>query len=113
VIAGIRPEHFDDARLAGAGAEGLRFRTQVVVVESLGSEEYVFFDVNAHAEAAALRELAEDAGLDDVPGHGGGQEVVARVDAASRATAGGEIELLLDTTQVKLFDPTSGASLVR
>jgi len=113
VIAGIRPEHFDDARLAGAGAEGLRLRTQVAVVESLGSEEFVFFDVQAHAEADALRELAEDAGLDDVPTHGGGQEVVARVDAASQATAGTEIELVLDTTQVKLFDPTSGASLVR
>jgi multiple sugar transport system ATP-binding protein len=113
VIAGIRPEHFDDARLAGADVEGLRFRTQVAVVESLGSEEFVFFDVQAHAEADALRELAEADGLDDVPTHGGGQEVVARVDAASQATAGAEIELLLDTTQIKLFDPTSGASLIR
>ena len=49
VIAGIRPEHFDDARLAGPDAPGLRFRTKVAVVESLGSEEFVFFDVNAHA----------------------------------------------------------------
>jgi multiple sugar transport system ATP-binding protein len=111
VIAGIRPEHFDDARLAGAEAAGLRFRAKIEVVESLGAEEYVFFDVKAHAESESLRELAEDAGLDDIPRHGDRQEVVARVDATSQARTGAELELLLDTSHLKLFDPSSGASL--
>jgi multiple sugar transport system ATP-binding protein len=113
VIAGIRPEHLDDARLAGPDAPGLRFAARVAVVESMGAEEYVFFDVDAHAEAAALRELAADAGLDDVPSHGDRQEVVARVDATSGARPGEEIELILDTARLQLFDAAGGRSLAR
>ncbi len=111
VIAGVRPEHFDDARLAGPDAPGLRFSTKIAVVESLGSEEFVFFDVNAHLEGDALRDMARDAGLDDVPTHGDTETLCARIDAASQARAGAELELLLDTSQVKLFDPATGAAL--
>ena len=111
VIAGVRPEHFDDARLAGPDAPGLRFSTKIAVVESLGSEEFVFFDVNAHVDADALRDIARDAGLDDVPTHGDTETLCARIDAASQAHAGAELELLLDTSQVKLFDPATGAAL--
>ena len=111
MIAGVRPEHFDDARLAGPDAPGLRFSTTIAVVESLGSEEFVFFDVNAHVDADALRDIARDAGLDDVPTHGDTETLCARIDAASQAHAGAELELLLDTSQVKLFDPANGAAL--
>jgi multiple sugar transport system ATP-binding protein len=113
VIAGVRPEHFEDARLAPPDEPGLRFRTKVAVVESLGAEEFVFFDINAHAEADALRELAQDAGLDDVPTHGDSATLCARIDAASQASPGAELELLLDTTNIKLFDQATGASLTR
>jgi multiple sugar transport system ATP-binding protein len=108
---GVRPEHFEDARFAPSEAPGLRFRATVAVVESMGAEEYVFFDVAGQAEAPDLRELAADAGLDDLPSHGGAQEVVARVDGASEARAGAELELLLDTSHIKLFDTTTGAAL--
>jgi hypothetical protein len=37
--------------------------------------------------------------------------VVARLDADSRATAGGELEMVLDCTTIKLFDPDGGRSL--
>jgi multiple sugar transport system ATP-binding protein len=111
VIAGVRPEHFEDARFVPSDALGLRFRAKVAVVESMGAEEYVFFDVAGHADAPGLKELARDAGLDDVPSHGGTQEVVARVDGASAARAGHEIELVLDTSHIKLFDTASGAGL--
>jgi hypothetical protein len=36
-LAGVRPEHFEDAQLPDAG--GLRFRARVDVVESMGSEQ--------------------------------------------------------------------------
>src|ERR671939_31897 len=44
VIAGVRPEHFEDA---GVEREhpGLRFSAQPSVVESMGSELYAYFDV--------------------------------------------------------------------
>jgi multiple sugar transport system ATP-binding protein len=113
VIVGIRPEHFEDAAVAGTDAPGMRFDAKVAVVESMGSELYVYFDVSSAAHSAELNELARDAGLDDVPAHGAKDEtqVVARLDAASRAQAGEEVELLLDSEQIKLFDPTDGRTL--
>jgi multiple sugar transport system ATP-binding protein len=115
VIVGIRPEHFEDAALAGAGASGMRFRAKAAVVESMGSERYAYFDVRNAMQSAELNEIARDAGLDDVPGQGAKDEtqVVARLDAASGAHPGEEIDLLLDTEQIKLFDPADGRSLTR
>jgi multiple sugar transport system ATP-binding protein len=116
VIAGIRPEHFEDAHVAGDGGAGMRFGAKVAVVESMGSELYVYFDVEAKgAESAELTELAKDAGMEDLPSHGSGDstQVVARLDAESSANAGAEVELLLDTEEIKLFDPSDGSALGR
>jgi multiple sugar transport system ATP-binding protein len=107
VIAGIRPEYFEDASIA---ANGLRFKAKLDVVESMGSELYVYFDAHAgelHSEQ--LDELAADAGLEEVPG--AGTQVVARLDATSAAKAGAELDLSLDTSQIKLFDPEGGRAL--
>jgi multiple sugar transport system ATP-binding protein len=109
VIAGMRPEHFEDARISAG--PGLRFRTRVTVVESMGSELYAYFDTPAgEVHSAQLDELAQDAGMDDVPG--AGAQLVARLSAASLAEAGAETELVLDTTQIKVFDRESGRNLV-
>ena len=72
-----------------------------------------YFDVETKQEMESddLAELAKDAGMEDLPSGGAGQHVVARLDSDSKATAGGEIELVLDTTQIKLFDPDGGRSL--
>ena len=42
---------------------------------------------------------------------GGTSSVVARLDAHSAAEHGREVELVLDTSQIKLFDPDGGRSL--
>jgi multiple sugar transport system ATP-binding protein len=113
VIVGIRPEAFEDAAVETNPAfEHLKFRTNVDVVESMGSELFVYFDVQGeNIDASELAELAKDAGMEDLPSRGGGQQVVARLDAASKARAGSEVELVLDTTGIKLFDPDGGRSL--
>jgi len=111
VIVGIRPEHFEDAHIAGEGLKGVRFRAKVEVVESMGSELYVYFDLAGGAQSDQLNELARDAQLEDLPKHGSATTVVARLDAASKATKGQEIELMLETDEIKLFDPQSGESL--
>ena len=112
VIAGVRPEHFEDAEVE-PDKPGLRFRAPVAVVESMGSELYAYFDVKAdHVESAELVELAEDAGLSDLPSHGDDkQQMVARLASASKAAPGAEIEMVLDVSQIQLFDPQSGRSL--
>jgi multiple sugar transport system ATP-binding protein len=110
VIAGLRPEHFEDARLSGDAA-GLRFRARLDVVESMGSELYAYFDAHGgELRSAELDELAQDAGMDDVPSSG--SEIVARLSAGSRARAGDDVELVVDTTMMQLFDRTSGRSLL-
>jgi multiple sugar transport system ATP-binding protein len=114
VIVGMRPEHFEDAAVEDEHANRMKFRTRLDVVESMGSELYVYFDVQTGEElhTADLDELAADAGMEDLPSHGEGQQVVARLSAESRATPGAEVELSLDTSQIKLFDAGSGRSLV-
>ena len=113
VIVGIRPEHFEDAAVAGEAIKGLRFRAKVDVVESMGSELYVYFDLaTEQAESQQLEELARDAQLEDLPKHGeSATTVVARLDAASKAAAGAEIDLVLESEEIKLFDPKDGTSL--
>ena len=113
VVVGIRPEHFEDAAVAGEAIKGLRFRAKVDVVESMGSELYVYFDLATdQAESQQLEELARDAQLEDLPKHGGSATtVVARLDAASKAAAGAEIDLVLEGEEIKLFDPKDGTSL--
>jgi multiple sugar transport system ATP-binding protein len=115
VIAGVRPEHFEDAALVGEdAARGLHFRAKVDVVESMGSEVYVYFPIEGGqmVDSAELRELAKDAGAEDVPSAaGGGAQVIARLDAATKATAEHEIELVLDTNEIKLFDTAGGRAL--
>jgi multiple sugar transport system ATP-binding protein len=112
VIAGIRPEHFEDARFGEDLDGSMRFKANIDVVESMGSELYAYFDIKGAEEVRSeqLDELAADAGMDDVPG-GGASHVVARLDARSDADHGREVELVLDTSQIKLFDPDGGRSL--
>ena len=51
--------------------------------------------------------------MEDLPQHGDGaaQQVVARLDAASRARPGEKVEMVLDTRHIQLFDPNGGQSL--
>jgi multiple sugar transport system ATP-binding protein len=114
VIAGVRPEHFEDA-VVEPDKPGLRFTAPVSVVESMGSELFAYFDVqSAGVQSKELTELAADAGVADLPQHGGDEQtIVARLDAASRARPGEETNMVLDVEHIHLFDPTNGQSLSR
>jgi multiple sugar transport system ATP-binding protein len=113
VIAGVRPEHFEDAAIEPDRPGLHKFKARIDVLESMGSELYAYFDIETGQELESddLAELAKDAGMEDLPSGGANQHVVARLDSDSKATAGGEIELVLDTTTIKLFDPDGGRSL--
>jgi multiple sugar transport system ATP-binding protein len=114
VVVGMRPEHFEDAAIEEHDLPNrTRFRVKADVVESMGSEKYMYFDVAAQElHTAELDELAADAGMEDLPSHGGGQQIVARLSAESPVCPGDEIELSLDTSQIKLFATEDGRSLV-
>ncbi len=114
LIAGIRPEDFEDASLAGDGAEGgATFTTKADVVEWMGAELYAHFSIERQGiESEELAELAQAAGTTDVPSHGGEEDrVVARLDSASQAREGKEIKLWVDAAKVQLFDPKTGHNI--
>ncbi len=115
LIAGIRPEHFEDASLVGEARErGSTFRANIDVLESLGSELYAHFKVSSDAtiESAELRELAQDAGGGEIPMEGDEGSIVARLDPGSKVKQGGETELWVDATRLQLFDPEDGRNLM-
>ena len=108
VVAGIRPEHFEDAALVDdhARAAGATLTVDVDVVESMGSDKYVYFDLAGPAvESAELEELATDAGAT-------GTQFVARVAAESKVTRGAKLELWFDPNRVAVFDQETGANLI-
>jgi multiple sugar transport system ATP-binding protein len=114
LIAGIRPENFEDASLVGdARHRGSVFRAHIEVLESLGSELYAHFTVTSdqQIESAELRELAEDVGGGEVPMAGEEGRIVARLEPASQVKVGQEAELWVDASKVHLFDPADGRNL--
>jgi multiple sugar transport system ATP-binding protein len=115
LIAGIRPENFEDAALVGDDVRdrSATFRTKIELVESMGSEIYAHFTVTSDQEldSEELRELAQDAGATEVPGGGESGDVVARLSAESTVRQGEESELSIDSSHIQLFDPDDGSSL--
>ena len=114
LIAGIRPEHFEDASLVGDALDrGITFTANIEVLESMGAELYAHFTVASDAtiESQELRELAEDAGGGEVPMAGEQGRIVARLDPASDVSVGKEAELFVDATRLHLFDPENGINL--
>ncbi|WP_326545733.1 sn-glycerol-3-phosphate ABC transporter ATP-binding protein UgpC [Mycolicibacterium sp. ND9-15] len=107
VIAGIRPEHFEDAAVLDGYARirALTFDVKVDMVESLGADKYLHFKTEgAGARSAQLAELAAESGI-------GENEFVARISAESTARRGDTIQLAFDTSKLVVFDPESGRNL--
>jgi multiple sugar transport system ATP-binding protein len=112
VIVGIRPEHFEDAALVPADllAKGLVFSATIEVIESLGSDKFIYFTEQlGEAHVAELEELARDSGRADAAG--ATETVVARLDPASRINEGESARLWVDVRKLHVFDPASGRNL--
>jgi multiple sugar transport system ATP-binding protein len=113
VIVGVRPENFEDATLVSPdnGGHGITFRATIDVVESMGSDVFVYFTYgrDSGVNSAELEELAADAGRDDTGGKG--DTIVARLDAATQVHEGAEAELWVDARAVHVFDPATGRNL--
>jgi multiple sugar transport system ATP-binding protein len=106
VIAGIRPERFRES--GGSDRASGRFGARPEVIEWLGADLFVHFDVDAAAGgklAALQRELELDAG------HDGCLRLVGRVDADSRVREGERVELFIDPEGILLFDAQTGERL--
>jgi multiple sugar transport system ATP-binding protein len=112
VIAGLRPEDFEDAALVQDRSRGTTFTARIDVLESMGSEFYAYFAVESEkVDSAELDEIARDAGAAALPNDGGTQ-VVARLDAASGVRQRQELELSFNSEHLHLFDSETGQSLL-
>ncbi|MEV1329353.1 sn-glycerol-3-phosphate ABC transporter ATP-binding protein UgpC [Micromonospora costi] len=112
LILGVRPEHFEDAALIDdeTRRRGLEFEAPVEIVESMGSDKYVYFTVEGErASAAELEELAADAGAADFTG--AGASLVTRLSAESPVTEGETRRVWFNLEKIHLFDPSNGRNL--
>jgi multiple sugar transport system ATP-binding protein len=115
VVAGLRPEHFEDASLVPDRSRGVTFKAKIDVLESMGSEFYAYFMVESgQVSSHELDELAADSGGADLPSSTqGGVQITARLAAESRVRQGAESELWFDSRHLHLFDAESGRNLAR
>ncbi|GIE99748.1 ABC transporter ATP-binding protein [Paractinoplanes rishiriensis] len=111
LILGIRPEHFEDANLVEDThrAKGYEFTLPVDLVESMGSDKYVYFTVEGeHAASADLEDLAKDAGGADLPPQ---DSLVTRLSAESRVRNGADARIWMNLDKIHLFDPGNGRNI--
>jgi multiple sugar transport system ATP-binding protein len=112
VIVGIRPEHLEDASLAGDLPASRRLRGTVALREALGSEIMMHLTVGARAAVTdATRELAEDVGTEVLEAEHPETVMVGRFSAHSPVKAGETVEIAVDTTGLHFFDPDSGLGI--
>jgi multiple sugar transport system ATP-binding protein len=117
VVAGIRPENFEDAAIvpdATKGERGLTFEAEIDLVESLGSDLYAYFHVES--EGVQSDQLADLVGerLAETGAAGlreGQEQIVARLEPTSKVRRKETAELWADTRKLHLFDPESGERL--
>jgi multiple sugar transport system ATP-binding protein len=113
VIVGIRPESFEDASLVSPDnrPHGVTFTATIDVLEAMGSDVFVYFTLEGQelVSIAELEELARDSGQADTGASG--DQVVARLDAATHVREGEAAQLWGDTRAIHVFDPTNGANL--
>ncbi|MGZ4705153.1 MAG: ABC transporter ATP-binding protein [Acidimicrobiales bacterium] len=114
VILGVRPEAFEDAELVSADNQphGVVFPVNIDVVESMGSDVFAYFELEGGpAESAELEELARDSGRADIGADS--DQIVARLDAATRIREGEDSRLWVDTRSLHVFDPSTGQNLIQ
>ncbi|WEX90186.1 ABC transporter ATP-binding protein [Sinorhizobium garamanticum] len=86
VIVGIRPEHL------ALGQGKVTFTVKPTLVESLGSEKYVYFEPGEHAHSAASRDEERGKGL------------IARIAHSGPIREGEELTLSFEASEIHLFD---------
>jgi multiple sugar transport system ATP-binding protein len=115
MIAGIRPEDFEDATQVPAETRGrgTTFNTTFDLVEAMGAEFYVHFSVKADQMqgSAHMDALMEDQGGISESGDEGEAVIVARLDAESRAKTGEQTEVWLDASKMHFFDADTGRAM--
>ena len=105
VVLGIRPESFADAEFAPPNPVTIEARVEVL--EEVGADAYVFFEVDAHPINAETLE----AGVEGTLLAGDTSLFAARVDPRTNARVGERIELTVSATGFHFFDVVTGLAM--
>ena len=111
LVVGIRPEHL----AVGIADARPRLAADVELVEALGNELLVHFDI----DAAKVGDEGDSAAVEDPAVLASGEIAsktrstgVARVDPRSAVAAGQRVEFAVDVDRLQFFDAETGAALV-
>jgi multiple sugar transport system ATP-binding protein len=114
VILGIRPEHIEDASLAPEAPDGRRLGAVVDIREDLGSDIYVHFAVGGPpVRGEDIKAAVGEDAVQATEAHTKqkGNLWVARVGLTSRAREGEPVDLVVDTSHLRFFDPETGSGI--
>ncbi|HEX6874969.1 MAG TPA: sn-glycerol-3-phosphate ABC transporter ATP-binding protein UgpC [Nocardioidaceae bacterium] len=109
LIAGIRPEYFDDATVVESHRldVGSTFQAKVDVTEWLGNEAYAYIPFEAPPEVQAeIVQLEKELDMEAMR-----PQLIVALDSASRIKAGDEAEIFVDSRKMHLFDPETQENL--
>jgi multiple sugar transport system ATP-binding protein len=109
LIAGIRPEQFQDPTLLDDDQRrrSVVHRARVDVIEWLGDEQllYLPYEASEHIQRQ-LTELGRE-----LDAEWSRTQVVAKLSAETKVAEGEEVELAFDPADLHLFDPATGERL--
>jgi multiple sugar transport system ATP-binding protein len=112
VVLGVRPEAFRLVEEAAPGGGEPVIDVTVRVLEDLGAEHHVFFDVDA--DPVVVEGAGSDDANDDMATLTARERplFVARVEPRASTTVGRTVRLAVRPDQIYLFSPTSGENLL-
>ncbi len=112
IVFGIRPGAFEDARIARDADAGRILEETADVVEILGSETLVHFDVAVPPVVTPdIEELLADTGA-DADSLGGTTRFTASISSDAAVASGQRVRLAVDTRKIYFFDPETGLRII-
>ena len=109
LMAGIRPEHFEDVSMLQSGNvdTARTFKAHIDVREWLGDQQYAYVPYEAEAQVQdQLKQLARESDSDSLR-----TQLVVSLDSDSQVKEDDDATLFIDTDKMHLFDPSSGDNL--
>jgi multiple sugar transport system ATP-binding protein len=106
VVMGVRPAAFEDSRFASDIA-GRSFEVELLIVEVLGSETFVHFDLPVRPVITPdIEELLADSGA-DAASLGDTNRVTARINSDVAVHQGDRITVVVTNDKLAFFDPAT------
>jgi multiple sugar transport system ATP-binding protein len=117
IVLGIRPQDFEDPKYAKEAHEGSKLKVNINLIEAVGTETMVHFNVNAPlALTDDMKELAADVGGEELTqlerrAQEGQNAFTAVLDPRTKLRKYDDVELVVDTSRLHFFDPETSQGI--